>query len=913
MSAVRESVVDWAEVKRVFAAVVDLGGAERAAALDEKCAGLVGGAEVRARVEELLSRTEAGDGRLSVETGEVANAVLEAGRVGFFALAPGAHVARYEIVRLIGSGGMGSVYEASDPTLGRRVALKLMSGLGSGGRSALRRFEYESKVLASLSHAGIAQVYEAGAWSAPDGRSIPFFAMELVEGGRSLTRFADESKATLRARVELFAAVCEAVHHGHARGVIHRDLKPDNILVDAQGRVKVIDFGVARVLGGDETVRTRAGDIIGSLRYMSPEQCAGETVDVRSDVYSLGVVLYELLTGKLPYACDETSVAGAIRTIREENAARPSEVLAALRGDLETIVLKALDKEPARRYQSSHEIGEEMRRWLAGEPILARPQTALYHVRMLVRRHKALVGAVVAVVAALAVGVVGTSIGLHRAREAEHRAVVQATRAKRTAEFLTNTILSASPEPGPLPRTATDDLTRYETWTYGDHPFSPWGQVYAEGTARGVNELLRHATRHLDEALGDDPVLEADVAFLLGNTLPQLAASSEFSWALNRSMELREQSLGPDHPDTIRVRAVVAGWAAAGMGFERALELQTVVADSCERTFGFEDWRTISSRSAAITFLASLGGRDDEAVARQRALCDSTERLLGAGDVRTVGTRVQLATILSLTGRDEEAISVAHAAREDMERLTSEDSTGRAQALSALAGALERSPARTAESLSVRRELFRWNQTHMGPKCSATISARMGLIPCLMRAGEFAEAAEHSRVLLEGDRRRLPLESEAIRRSEARLARILLLMGGHADEARTLAQHASEESDRVSLRDGTPDVLLDPFLIYFRGLLAEAVRQQGDAAGAEAMVLERLAMVEKSQARRPSGGAWGGAYARFVLGNCMADQGRAEAAAGEYERALELIRAWDSSGTHPIDVSVVEAQRRLRR
>src|SRR6185295_20956 len=253
----------------------------------------------------------------------------------------------------------------------------------------------------------------------------------------------------------------------------------------------------------------------------------------------------------------------------------------------------------------------------------------------------------------------------------------------------------------------------------------------------------------------------------------------------------------------------------AGMGFERAWELQSSAADSCERLFGARDWRAISTRWNANATLAAVAGREAEGISRQRELCRETERLLGPDDARAIGMRLGLASILSTVGESDEAITIAVAAAEDMKRVTVEESAGRSMAMSTLASVLERAPNRARDAIAVRREAIRWTQKYMGPDSSAALVDRVTIIPCLMRCGgadELAEAAEHSRFLLERDLRTVPAGSEAIRRDEARLARILLLLGGHADESLVMAKHASEEADAIDLQYGHAEMLVDPFL-----------------------------------------------------------------------------------------------------
>ena len=271
---------------------------------------------------------------------------------GLAMLPEGARIGAYTIQRLIGQGGMGAVYLAEQRSPHRSVALKLMRpGLASA--QALRRFEHEAEVLGRLQHPGVAQIYEAGLH---DG--APFFAMEFVDGP-TLTQYADDHKLSARDRLRLFVRVCEAVHHAHTKGVVHRDLKPSNILVAEVGdppepQPKVLDFGVARATDSDvqaTTMQTEIGQLIGTVPYMSPEQVSGRTTDVdtRSDVYALGVVLYELLAGRLPYDLKDRIVLEVARIIQEDDPTRLSSLDTRLRGDVETIVGKALEKDRDRR------------------------------------------------------------------------------------------------------------------------------------------------------------------------------------------------------------------------------------------------------------------------------------------------------------------------------------------------------------------------------------------------------------------------------------------------------------------------------------------------------------------------------------------------------------------------------------
>ncbi|MFO0833059.1 MAG: protein kinase [Phycisphaerales bacterium] len=332
-------------------------------------------------------------------------------------LAPGTKIGVYTIRSLLGVGGMGSVYVAEQERPRRTVALKVIRR-GLSTQSLLRRFEHEAEVLGRLQHPGIAQVFEAGAapMITPDGlsrESQPFIAMELVRGA-PLTKYCEARKLDTRERLRLAARICDAVHHAHQRGVIHRDLKPGNILVEDSGSPKILDFGVARAADADmrvTTMQTSIGQLIGTLPYMSPEQVLGDPgeIDTRSDVYALGVVLYQLLTGRLPHDVASRSIPEAARVIREESPTKLSHVSKMFRGEVDTIVSKALEKDKRRRYQSAADLGDDIRRYLAGEPIHAKQDSALYVLRKQLKRYKwAAMAAGVALVALVAFTVYAT-------------------------------------------------------------------------------------------------------------------------------------------------------------------------------------------------------------------------------------------------------------------------------------------------------------------------------------------------------------------------------------------------------------------------------------------------------------------------------------------------------------------------
>ncbi|MFG0245822.1 MAG: tetratricopeptide repeat protein [Phycisphaerales bacterium JB052] len=302
-------------------------------------------------------------------------------------LPKGSRIGKYVIEGVLGVGGMGAVYLAKQRKPNRRVALKLIRP-GALSARILQRFDLEAEILGRLQHPNIAQIYEAGI----DTESgSPYLAMEYI-AGHDLAQYADKQRLGPRARLELFVKLCDAIIHAHAKGIIHRDIKPGNVIVSGEGEPKVLDFGIARATDSSneqQTMQTHVGQLVGTLYYMSPEQAAGDTasLDTRSDVYALGVVLFELLTGKMPYELRDKALHEAVRTIVETRPRRLSEIDQGFKGDLDIITLKSLEKDRERRYQSVAELRADIQRSLENKPIQARPPSTLYLATKFVRRN----------------------------------------------------------------------------------------------------------------------------------------------------------------------------------------------------------------------------------------------------------------------------------------------------------------------------------------------------------------------------------------------------------------------------------------------------------------------------------------------------------------------------------------------
>jgi serine/threonine protein kinase/Tfp pilus assembly protein PilF len=720
----------------------------------------------------------------------------------------GSVIGPYKLIEQVGEGGMGTVWMAQQTAPVKRVvALKVIKP-GMDSKQIFARFEAERQALALMDHPNIAKVLDGGTTSA--GR--PYFVMDLVKGV-SITRYCDEHHLTPRQRLELFIPVCQAVQHAHQKGVIHRDLKPSNVLVavyDGKPVPKVIDFGMAKAAGQqltEQTLVTGFGAIVGTLEYMSPEQAEINQLDIdtRSDIYSLGVLLYELLAGSPPFTKKDLERAGILemlRVIREQEPSKPSTKLSTaeglptlaanrgtepskltrlVRGELDWIVMKSLEKDRNRRYETANSFAMDVQRYLEDEAVQACPPTAAYRLRKFARKNRELIGAAGLFTLLLATGAGVSAWQAVRARTAEKDALVardgeaeqrqqaekSEARAKAVLKFFQDKVLSAA---------------------------RPKGQEGGLGKDATLRDALDQAEPEIAKSFADKPVVEASIRNTLGVSYWYLGENDLAVQQQERALALLRQELGPEHPDTVGIMNDL-GIVLHTLGkYQEAQKLFAEAVDVKRRTLGPEDPITLRSVNNLANILAEQG-HFEEASRLAKQTLQIQSRKLGPEDIFTLRSAYNLAIMLHHLGEFEESRQRFVDALEILRRVHGPEHQDTLRVMNSL-GELSFDQGRLADAQKLFEQALEGQKRILGAKDAETITTMSNLADALRARGQLKEARKLSEEAIELHRRILGREHPYTLVAATVLANVLRDQGQFA-EARTLYEESLPRLLRV--------------------------------------------------------------------------------------------------------------------
>lgn len=717
----------WTRAREVFEAAMDAPADRRAALVAERCGD---DAELEIAVRRLLMDT-ATEVAPWLEAG-VSQALVR--RAMTHDSLAGRRVGDFEIREVLGSGGMATVFVAEQQHPRRDVALKVMR-FGFASEAARHRFDYESEILATLRHPGIAQVYATGTYRDElSGQELPYFAMELVAGARPLDAFVEAQGLDLHATLRLFVEVCRAVQHGHQRGFLHRDLKPQNILVDDEGRPKIIDFGIARAAGPDreaDALRTQAGEILGTLHYMSPEQVGLEAIDldVRCDVYALGVVLFALVTGRLPFDFAGRPITAAIEAIRSQDPPRPSSlgfrfVQPALGEDLDWIVLAAMEKDRDRRYASVADLVGDVERMLAHEPVRARPPSRAYLAKKFIRRHRVAVVGALLLFLSLVGGITATAINLRRAQDAEEhvrqtlaRIQIEATTNAAVNDFLLEMLRSPSP--------------------------------YEDGRDVRVLDLIDRTASRIDALYGARPELVTRMKSVFGSTYSGLGQPEKALAPLESALASGRAHLGVEHAQTLQAMQNLATCYFELGRFDDAGRLaRETLAVHAKLPAEDVDPEEQAKSFFLVGLVAHKTGNQREAAELIRKAQAVLVELKGKGSRFAVQCGVALSAVYWELGRQQEAEDLLRAAVADGTATIGGDHPSVINALNNL-GKLQMDRGLFSEAAKTFADNLTAHEGVLGPEHDHVLLLLSNLASALQRTGRSEEAVQRYRELIE--------------------------------------------------------------------------------------------------------------------------------------------------------------------